>query len=111
MSVESCGQSLACKLGTGRITELLDSSTETLQPDTAAELSARLANVTDSPRCFLPSQEQRLVTSLIPDMRTRSLAQPRRGLQITKIVDLAGSQFELDEKQRRKQPDWTYRPA
>ncbi len=109
LSVESCGQCSACKLGTGRITELLDASTDDLQPRTAAELSARLANVTDSSRCFLPFQEQRLVSSLIPDMKTPSLTQPRRDLQITKIVDLAGQRFELDEKQRRKRPDWTYR--
>lgn len=111
LSVESCGQCSACKLGTGRITELLDAATDNLHPGDAAELSARLANVTDSSRCFLPSQEQRLVTSLIPDMKAPSLAQPRRGLEITKIIDLAGPRFELDKKQHLKQPDWTYRPA
>lgn len=110
LSVESCGQCSACKLGTARITELLDASTEDLRPNTAAELSARLANVTDSSRCFLPSQEQRLVTSLIPDMRTIALRQPRRGLLITKIVDLVEQQFTLDQRQARKRADWTYEP-
>ena len=108
LSVESCGQCSACKLGTGRITELLEASTEALQPATAAELSARLANVTDSSRCFLPSQEQRLIGSLVPDMRTPALRQPRRGVQITKIVDLVDQRFVLDPNQARKRPDWTY---
>jgi hypothetical protein len=41
-------------------------------------------------------------------MRTRSLRCPRRGLTITKIVDLVHDRFVLDDRQSRKQPDWTY---
>ena len=109
LSVESCGQCSACKLGTARITEILDAAVDTLEPSAAGELSARLANVTDSSRCFLPAQEQRLVTSLLPDIRTPELRQPSRGIEITKIVRLTADRFELDESQARKQPDWSYR--
>ncbi len=110
LSVESCGQCPACKLGTGRITELLAADTAAIGSDVVAELSARLANVTDASRCFLPAQEQRLVASLVPDMRTSALRRPARGLLITKIVDLVGDRFVLDDRQARKQPDWTYAP-
>lgn len=106
--VESCGQCPACKLGTGRITEILAESGGEVPPSAMPELTARLANVTDSSRCFLPSQEQRLVTSLVPDMREPTLRTPWRDLSITKIVDLAGDRFVLDERQLRKRPDWTY---
>lgn len=106
--VESCGQCPACKLGTGRITELLDESTA-LTPNAIGELTARLTTVTDSSRCFLPAQEQRLIASLVPDIRAGDRGE-HRGIEITKIVDLVDDRFELDQRQRRKQPDWTYRP-
>ena len=108
LAVESCGQCPACKLGTARITELLDVGTDVPPPEVLAELSARLANVTDGARCFLPTQEQRLVTSLVADMRTAALRTAERGLLITKILDLADNRFVLDERQARKRPDWTY---
>ncbi len=108
LSVESCGQCPACKLGTVRITELLSTSDTAIDPSSLAELSARLANVTDSARCFLPSQEQRVVASLMADMRTGLARNPPRGLLITKLTDLIGDRFELDERQKLKRPDWTY---
>lgn len=116
LAVESCGQCPACKLGTGRITEILAAEAELNVPElpigetAVGELSARLGAVTDSSRCYLPTQEQRLVTSLLPDMRKPRLRTPKRGLLITKIVDLEGDRFVLDERQRRKRPDWTYEP-
>ncbi len=109
LSVESCGQCPACKLGTGRITELLDEDTPELGPGVLSEISARLANVTDSARCFLPSQEQRLVGSLLPDMRSADLRCDRRGILITKILDLVDGRFVLDQRQAAKRSDWTYR--
>jgi NADH:ubiquinone oxidoreductase subunit F (NADH-binding) len=110
LAVESCGQCPACKLGTGRITEILEDGDPARDPTLLTELSARLANVTDSARCFLPTQEQRLVTSLLPDMREPSLRAAPRGLLITKLVDLIDERFVLDQSQARKRPDWTYEP-
>ncbi len=116
LAVESCGQCPACKLGTGRITEILEGQTALNEPElptetsVVGELSARLAMVTDSSRCYLPAQEQRLVASLLPDMRNPDLRTPKRGLLITKIVDIDDDRFVLDERQRRKRPDWTYEP-
>lgn len=111
LSVESCGQCPPCKLGTARITELLGDHEVLDTPGGHAELSARLTNVTDSSRCFLPAQAQRLVGSLVPDIRTPSLRGPDRGLAITKIVDLVDGRFVLDDRQLLKQPDWTYRTS
>jgi NADH:ubiquinone oxidoreductase subunit F (NADH-binding) len=115
LSVESCGQCPACKLGTARITDILGTTLSGRptggpgdESSEQAELSARLFNVTDSARCYLPTQEQRLVQSLQPDMRTAALRAPDRGLEITKIIDLEDDRFTLDQRQRYKQPDWTY---
>lgn len=105
--VESCGQCPACKLGTGRITEILSGEGPS-GGGTFAELSARLENVTDGARCFLPTQEQRLVHSLMADMRVPELRTAERGLLVSKILDLEGHRFVLDARQALKQPDWTY---
>lgn len=106
--VESCGQCPACKLGTQAITETLVAMEGTVEGADFATLSARLNNVTDAARCFLPSQEQRVVSSLVPDMREAALRRPNRGLLITKLVDLVDGRFVLDERQALKRPDWTY---
>ena len=108
LAVESCGQCPACKLGTGAITELLDELGDQTESRLFAQIMARLANVTDASRCFLPSQEQRLVASLVPDMRDPMMRAGRRGLLVTKLVDLVDGRFVLDERQARKRPDWTY---
>jgi NADH-quinone oxidoreductase subunit F len=104
--VESCGQCPACKLGCEHITSLLESQTG--DPLDLGVLAGRLATVADASRCYLPTQEQRVVQSLVPAMRIRSA--PRRDLLVTKIVDLVDGRFTLDERQRHKRPDWTYAP-
>ena len=111
LGVESCGQCSACKLGCLAITDLLSGLDGVTDGAPYGELSARLASVTDASRCFLPSQEQRVVRSLIPEMHDPSTRRPPRGLEITKIVDLDGDRFVLDDAQSRKRPDWTYEPA
>ena len=108
LGVESCGQCSACKLGCQAITELLSGL------DNVTEGSVRhlgtLRHVTNASRCFLPSQEQRVVMSLLSDMRDADRG-VRRGLKLTKIVDLVGDRFVLDDTQAHKRPDWTYEPT
>ena len=110
LSVESCGQCSACKLGCQAVTELLSGLGNVTEGAVYGDISARLASVTDASRCFLPSQEQRVVTSLLSDMRDPQSRRPERGLELTKIVDLVGDRFVLDGTQSRKRPDWTYEP-
>ena len=111
LGVESCGQCPACKLGTQHATSLLAELDDVTSGPTLVELAARLPNVTDASRCYLPSQELRVVSSLLPDIREPALRQPPRGLVTTQLVDLIDGRFVLDERQARKQPDWTYKPA
>ena len=70
-------------------------------------LSARLGRVDDAARCYLPTQAQRVVGSLLADIRSGVRGQ-RRDLLITKLVDLVDGRFVLDERQAVKRPDWTY---
>jgi NADH-quinone oxidoreductase subunit F len=105
--VESCGQCPACKLGCEHITTLLEGD-----PDGAVDLgmlAGRLATVADASRCYLPTQEQRVVQSLLGAMRAGRTGTRARDLLITKLVDLVDDRFTLDLRQRDKLPDWTYR--
>jgi NADH-quinone oxidoreductase subunit F len=105
--VGSCGQCPACKLGCEHLTSLLESPSGT--PVDLSVVSGRLATVADASRCYLPTQEQRVIQSLLPAMRRSRDGAERRDLLITKIVDLADDRFTLDARQREKRPDWTYR--
>ena len=64
--VESCGQCSPCKLGTGTITERLDRIARSGGDEGDVEaIGARLLTVTDANRCYLGTQEQVLVSSIL----------------------------------------------
>jgi NADH:ubiquinone oxidoreductase subunit F (NADH-binding) len=114
--VESCNQCPACKLGSGAITELLERIEGTAATDRdVATIGARLKTVTDGNRCYLPVQEQAVVSSLLrsfPEefaehLEGRPCPRPGR-VAVPKIVDIVDGTMVYDERQSRKQPDWTY---
>ncbi len=113
--VESCGQCPACKFGTGEVTAYL----ERILAGTATEhdvevISARLDTVTDANRCFLGAQEQRVVGSILGAFPQEFVAHlqgraPRPADEpVPKLVDIRDGVALYDERQARKQPDWTY---
>jgi len=114
--VESCGQCPPCKLGSGAITERL----ERLEAGTATEADVEeivswLERVTDGNRCYLAVQELVVVDSILrafPEHIAQHLDSggcPRpRTLPLPKLVDLSDGKAIYDERQQRKQPDWTY---
>jgi NADH-quinone oxidoreductase subunit F len=113
--VESCGQCPACKLGTGEITAQLDGLLRGAADLDAVEvIGGRLRSVTDGNRCYLPVEEQQLIASLLRSFPQEfadaadGIPVRRRGLQIAKLVDVAGGVATYDDRQPRKQPDWTY---
>ncbi|HVM41195.1 MAG TPA: NADH-ubiquinone oxidoreductase-F iron-sulfur binding region domain-containing protein [Acidimicrobiia bacterium] len=114
--VESCNQCPPCKFGSGELTEYLARIEAGEGTEGDLELMhARLKTVTDGNRCYLPVQEQRVVSSLLqtfPEevaahLDGRGCPLPRR-LVLPKIVDLDGGEVVYDEQQQRKRPDWTY---
>jgi len=117
--IESCGQCPACKLGTQEITHRLNEIEACRgSAEDVAVIGARLANVTDGNRCFLPVEEQRVVGSLLRAFPEEFAAHlegncpnPRGDLIAPKIVDLDGGAVVYDQAHRRKLPDWTYEPA
>ena len=115
--VESCGQCRSCKFGCGEITRAL----ERLESGAGGEIDVenignRLRSVTDQVRCYLATEEQVLVASMLrafadeftEHLEGRCRVAVPRPILVPKIVDLADGRVVYDAKQARKQPDWTY---
>jgi NADH:ubiquinone oxidoreductase subunit F (NADH-binding) len=117
--VESCGQCRSCKFGCGEITRALESiASGTGEEHDVAVIGARLKSVTDQVRCYLATEEQILIASLLREfseefalhLEGRCSVEPR-AITVPKIVDLADGVVTYDLTHDRKQPDWTYLPA
>lgn len=116
LHVESCGQCNACKLGTQHITALLEQLVDGVDPevDVGATFRRQLAGVTDAARCYLPTQEQHLIASLLDrfpdDVALRVAGIPGDpDVVLPKLVDLRDGGAELASEPPYKHPDWTYR--
>jgi NADH-quinone oxidoreductase subunit F len=113
--VESCGQCPPCKFGTGEITDALDliaaGRGNQAQLDRIQE---RLMIVTDGNRCYLPVEEQRVISSILRAFPDDFVAHLEHGcphpreLPVPKIVDIADGVVVYDDRQATKRPDWTY---
>ncbi len=118
LSIESCGQCPPCKLGSGEITEHLRriEAGEGSERDITA-IGGWLERVTDGSRCFLATEEQRVVSSVLrafPEEFVEHIETqrcPRSPRPLAKLVDLDGGVATYDESYRRKRPDWTYDEA
>ena len=113
--VESCGQCPACKLGCGAVTDQLERLVAgTAAPEDLDTLAFRLQTCTDGNRCYLPVQEQQVVSSILqafPDELAAALdgnPLPTRGELVPKLVELTDGRAVYDERQALKRPDWTY---
>lgn len=115
--VESCGQCLPCKLGTGHITEALERIRDGVGSDRdLGIIEERLRIVADANRCYLPVQEQNLISSIL-GLYPEDIAEhldgrcPAQGRAIPtpKLTDITDGVASFDERQELKQPDWTYR--
>ncbi|HEX2701249.1 MAG TPA: NADH-ubiquinone oxidoreductase-F iron-sulfur binding region domain-containing protein [Acidimicrobiales bacterium] len=116
LAVESCGQCPPCKRGSGDITAAL----ERLRAGNADQadldvVRARLRTVTDANRCYLGTEEQLLVSSILetfPEDFADHLGgfcrRPGRTHLVPKVDDIADGVVVYDHRQARKRPDWTY---
>ncbi len=116
--VESCGQCPPCKLGSGEITERLERIETGAGEDRDLEVIAHwLRRVTDGSRCYLATEEQQVVSSLLrafPEefaehIENHGCPHPQRR-PMPKLVDLVDGTAVYDESFWRKRPDWTYEP-
>ena len=115
LAVESCGQCTPCKQDGRAIADLLD---KVRRSDGAAvdlvAITDRVRTVADGARCFLAHQHQRVVGSVLEQFpeSLRAHVEGRAAAVepelIAPIVDFDGDRAVLDERQRDKQPDWSY---
>jgi NADH-quinone oxidoreductase subunit F len=114
--VESCGQCPACKLNSEEITARLAAIDERNGSDEdLGIIGARLLKVTDANRCYLGTEEQLVVSSVLrafpeefADHVEGDCPRHRPDLVVPLITDLDDGKVSYDERQARKQPDWTY---
>jgi NADH-quinone oxidoreductase subunit F len=113
--VESCGQCLACKLNSRIITSSLESLEAGKGTVRDVEvIGSRLRKVTDLSRCYLPTEEQVVISSILrtfPEEFVDRLERPTRitrSYQLPKIVEIADGRVIYDDRIAAKQPDWTY---
>jgi NADH-quinone oxidoreductase subunit F len=115
LAVESCGQCVPCKQDGLELATLL----EHLCGDEAnaldlVELEKRLGTVADNARCNLALQHQLVVQSmrrLFPDAERPRASDSASAVEpelIAPIVDIEDGRAVLDERQRLKQPDWSF---
>jgi NADH-quinone oxidoreductase subunit F len=115
LGVESCGQCVPCKQQGLEIAAILERMCKDEANDAdLAELDKRIGTVADSARCNLALQHQLVVGDirrLFPSeaaAHTHAAARPVEPELIAAIVDIEDGQAVLDERQREKQPDWSY---
>ncbi len=114
LAIESCGQCLACKLGTTEIAGRLDAIDrgEGSEGD-LAEIRQRAVTVTDLARCGLPvgAQVLRATLDAFRDEFVAHLGRPcpsRRPAVVPKIERFGPHAAVMDLEYYRKLDDWSY---
>ncbi|TML89198.1 MAG: hypothetical protein E6G06_14985 [Actinobacteria bacterium] len=115
LAVESCGQCTPCKQDGLALAGLLAQLSRSEAGGHELELvRSRVSTVADEARCFLASQHQVVVASLLdrfPEEIHRHVHGGADGVEpalIAELVDISGGRAVIDERHRDKQPDWTY---
>jgi NADH:ubiquinone oxidoreductase subunit F (NADH-binding) len=118
LAVESCGQCTPCKLDGLAISDHLRKvcGTEGNQLDLVA-VEDRLATVADGARCYLATQHQVVVGSLLrlfPAPFTRHVEGRLDEVDpvlVAPLHDIVDGVAVLDDSQATKQPDWSHDPV
>ncbi len=117
LAVESCGQCSPCKLdGATLATHLTRVSVSTGRSHDHDVIRHRLGTVTERSRCFLATQQQMVVSSILehfPEEFEAHISGGAEGVEpelIAELVDIRRNQALVDERHLRKQPDWSYNP-
>jgi NADH-quinone oxidoreductase subunit F len=116
LAVESCGQCPPCKRGSMGLAELLTGIAHgSADESQLASIEELLRTVTDSNRCYLGTEVQRLVSSVLRAFPEDVAAHlegrppPERDVLVPKIVGISSEGIvTYDERHRLKLPDWTY---
>lgn len=115
LAVESCGQCTPCKQDGLALAELLAQLSRSEAGAHELELvRSRVSSVANEARCFLATQHQVVVSSLLdgfPEEIGRHVNGEAHGVEpalVAELVDISADGALIDEGHRNKQPDWTY---
>jgi NADH-quinone oxidoreductase subunit F len=115
LAIESCGQCTPCKLdGLTLARELAKMSASEAGEFDQNLIVRRVGTVAARSRCFLASQQQVVLDSLLeqfPEEFKGHLTGDVGGVEpalITELVDISGGKAVLDDRHVHKQPDWSY---
>ncbi|MGQ0743846.1 MAG: NADH-ubiquinone oxidoreductase-F iron-sulfur binding region domain-containing protein [Acidimicrobiales bacterium] len=115
LAVESCGQCAPCKIDGASLAQTLlkIAASQAIDHDRQL-LDRKLSTVADRARCFLATQQQVMITSILSrfpeefEGRMDRSREPVSSALISELIDIRNGKAVLDERHRRKQPDWTY---
>src|SRR5579871_356668 len=115
LAVESCGQCTPCKQdGLAIASELRLLCHDDGTKADLAKVRSLLSTVGDRARCYLGTQHQVVVSSLVSvfgpelDAHAGARALPTEPRLITELLDIADDRAVLDAHHLDKQPDWSY---
>ncbi len=115
LSVESCGQCTPCKQdGLAIASELRLLCHDDGTKADLAKVRALLSTVGDRARCYLGTQHEVVVSSLVstfgPEFEAHASARavPVEPRLVSELLDIADDRAVLDAHHLDKQPDWSY---
>ncbi len=115
LAIESCGQCTPCKQDGLQLADLMEKVCRSDAGDhDLAAIQKRVETVTDGARCYLATQHQTVLTSLLerfPDEVQAHLDGTAPAVEfelVAELVDIAEDHATWDERHREKQPDWSY---
>jgi NADH-quinone oxidoreductase subunit F len=118
LAVESCGQCTPCKEDGLALASIFDRvrRSEATDLDLLA-IDDHLRTVAEGARCFLATQQQQVIASIMElegdhlGARARGEAGPADPILIGPLADIRDGVAILDEHQLQKQPDWSFDPV
>jgi NADH-quinone oxidoreductase subunit F len=115
LAVESCGQCSPCKLDGENLAERLLKVAQSEGTDyDMGVIRKRIGTVADRSRCYLATQQQVLLDSLLEHFPEEFVAHTTNALDpvepelVAELLDIRGGKAYLDERHRQKQYDWSY---
>jgi len=115
LAVESCGQCTPCKQdGVALAAELELLCRDDGTKVDLARIRSLASTVGDRARCYLGTQQQVVIESILERFGDELTAHVERRVPpvtprlVAELVDITESGAELDERHASKQPDWTF---
>jgi len=115
LAVESCGQCTPCKQDGIAMAAMLGRicASDASERDLLG-LRSRMKTVADGARCYLASQHQVVIGSILDrfaadfDAHVSKRAEAAEPALVAELLDIQGDEAVLDERHRHKQFDWSY---